>query len=502
MTDDTPEDDVSSNSDDAEVTANTQEAVTASSAMRAQVAALLGDSNFQERDIYDTFDWKRRPRVKQYYALYRTHPFAGPIVDRPAFTTWRDTPTVVDKPDDETDFEQDVDRLFQNLNLDSTFERVDRLAGIGRYGLTVFVTTDALDEDGTVNEDRLAEPIEPTQFRADGLDNVLQIKQFSEVSVDSIEWGTSEHAGDGRWGLPVRYSIDFSSEGDTDGSESERVWDVHHSRTVAVPAGRRLDHDFFAPPRLEGTFNILRDILKVLGSVAEMAYRGADKGLAVEYDPEKVNVTNDDFWEQNDDEMQEWNQGLKPLFESIGTVKELGGQIADVSNIFEPQLSALATDTGIPKRVFEGDPAGALASAEEDTQAYFGLIKERRTEYGDPLIATPHVQWFVDNGLIASPRAGTFDWEWDALRVLSESEQAELEKMRFEALGQVSQDPVTDFGHQVVMDYARSGELPEDVDGVEEMVADLEADAEAAANARSVEEITANYTTDGGDDDE
>ncbi|OIB56611.1 anti-CBASS protein Acb1 family protein [Natrialba sp. SSL1] len=497
MTDNTSDGDVSSTSDESGVTANAEQTVQASTAMRAQIAALVSDSNFQERDIYETFDWKRRPRVEQYYALYRTHPFAGPIVDRPAFTTWRDTPAVVDDPDNETDFEQDVDRLFQNLNLDSTFERVDRLAGIGRYGLTVFVTTDALDEDGTVDADRLAQPIDPMQFTADGLDNVVQIRQFSEVSVDGIEWGTEEHAGEGRWGLPVQYSIDFASEGDRDVSQSERVWDVHHSRTVAVPAGRRLDHDFFAPPRLEGTFNILRDILKTLGSVAEMAYRGADKGLAVEYDPEKVNVTNDDFWEQNDEEMQEWNQGLKPLFESVGTVKELGGRIADVSNIFEPQLSALATDTGIPKRVFEGDPAGALASAEEDTQAYFGLIKERRTEYGDPLIATPHVQWFVDNGLIASPIGGTFGWEWDALRVLSEKEQAELEKTRFEALGQVSQDPITDFGHQVVMDYARTGDLPEDVDGVEDMVGELEADSEAAANARSVEEITANY---GGDE--
>ncbi len=356
--------------------------MTASSVMRASIAGVLGHSN-QNRDIFDTFDWTRRPTAKQFYALYRTHPFAGPIVDRPAFTTWRDEPIITDKPDEETDFKDDVEKLFRNLDLPSQMERVDRLAGIGRYGLSVFITTDCLDEDGTVDEDRLAEPIDPEQFTADGLDNIVQHKLFSEISVDAIEWGNETHAAEGRWGLPVRYSIDFSSEGDTDKSDSDRTWSVHHSRTVAVPASRRLDHDFFAPPRLEGSFNVLRDILKVLGSVAEMAYRGADKGLAVSHNPNDVDVTSEQFWEQHDEEVQEWFQGLKPIFETTGEVQELGGQIADVSNIFEPQLSALATDTGSqsecsraiprahspPQRRTHRRTSGSSRSAEPSTPA-------------------------------------------------------------------------------------------------------------------------------------
>jgi hypothetical protein len=464
-------DNVVANADDAkgsegQTAANAQQVTTAASAIRAQIAALMGHSEWDARDIYETFDWKKRPSVTEYYAMYRSHPFAGPIVDRPAFTTWRDAPTPVDDPDTETDFEADVAKLFREFDLPSRFERVDRLAGIGRFGLTVFITTDALDDNGVVDEDRLAEPIEPPQFSADGLDNVVQIKQFSEVSVDGISWGTEEHAGEGRWGLPIQYDIDFSPEGDTDGSDSDSVWTIHHSRTVAVPATRRLDHDFFAPPRLESVFNILRDILKVMGSVAEMAYRGADKGLAISHDPEKVDVTSEQFWEQHDEEITEWFQGLKPVFETTGEVQELGGQIGDVSNIFDPQLSALATDTGIPKRVFEGDPAGALASASEDTQAYFGLIGERRTEYADPLIATSHVMWFVNNGLISSPKNDAFSWEWQPLRVLSETEQAELADLRIragrlsgsmtvdEAREELGLDPIGEpFGSMLLAEY-------------------------------------------------
>ena len=493
-----PTADASSNGhgDGHDLTANAQQVGAAVAALRAEIAAHLDDSGWEDRDLYETFDWKKRPTVEHFYALYRTHPFAGPIVDRPAFTTWRDAP----KPADGGDaFEGSVEQLFQALDLPSRFERVDRLAGIGRYGLTVILTTDVLDEDGNVDEQRLAEPIDPGEFRTDGLDNVLQIKQFSEVSVDDIEWGTSDHASEGRWGLPIRYVLDFQSEGDRDVSQSERTWTIHHSRTVAVPAGRRLDHDFFAPPRLEGTFNILRDMLKVLGAVAEMAYRGADKGLAISHDPTTVDVTSEQFWEQHDEEVTEWFQGLKPIFETTGDITELGGQIADVSNIFDPHLSALATNTGIPKRVFEGDPAGALASAEEDTQAYYGLIGERRTEYAGPLVATPHVQWFVDNDLISSPQGGSFDWEWEPLRVLSETEQAELEQTRLQALGEVSQDPILDFGANAVLEYARSGELPEDVDGVEDMVREMEQEADVAGNARPVAEMAANYSE--GDDE-
>ncbi|AXR80796.1 anti-CBASS protein Acb1 family protein [Natrarchaeobaculum sulfurireducens] len=435
MTDDTPSRDDRDVDDEAQVTANAagpNPNTVSSSGMRWAIAAYLGASLYDQRDIYDTFDWPRQPDAEWLYATYTRNPFAKPVVDRPAFTSWRDDPAIVDQAEDEqTDFEEDVEKAARVLDLWSYAERLDRLAGIGRYGVMVFVTSDVDSPDD------LSTPLEAESLSTSGLDAVNQIKVFSEVSVDNIEWGGIGEASDGRWGKPVSYTIDFSPEAETEEGRTDPTYDVHWTRTVAVPATRLLDDDFFGRPRLEPVINTLRDIEKVLGSIAELAFRGADKGLAISYDPEKIDTTSEDFWDQNDEEMQEWHHGLKHQLETVGDVQELGGDVADASGIFEPQLAALSSATGIPKRVFEGDPAGALASAEEDTQAYFGMIKERRSEYVTPHLVRPMLEWFVDNAIISPPSEDIdrVDVEWPALRVLSEQEQAELANKRLEFLG-------------------------------------------------------------------
>lgn len=456
---------MSTDNTDAEPTANSL-SPTSDSGMRMAIASMLGESGYDDREIYETFDWPADPSDELFYSIYRRNPFAAPVVDRPPFTTWRDPPEIVDAgsddADDDTEFETALERADRELDLWSYAERIDRLAGIGRFGVVVFVTDDI---DGP---DALAEPLEDGAI-TNGLDDVSQIKVFSEVSVDAIEWGGIEQADDGRWGLPVEYSIDFSSEAyqDDDGESDEHVYDVHHSRTVAVPASRLLDDDFFGTPRLEGVLNPLRDIEKVLGSVAELAYRGADKGIAINFDPEAVDTSEQSF-DDMEAELQDWYHDIQPWIRTTGadTIEQLGGEIADPSGVIGENLSAIAAHTGIPKRVFEGDPAGALSAAEEDTQAYFGMIQERRESYATPHIARKLVDWLVEHGAVSEPTAedNRYAVEWEPLRVLSEGEQATLELDRAKAWKNFTGGLPFEFGQQVAIDYLRDGTLPEDVD--------------------------------------
>ena len=138
--------------------------------LRSLLAAYLGDSGFEDRDVYDTFGWHEDPDPETFYATYLRNPFAKPVVDRPAFTSWRDPPTFVDKgKDSETQFEKDIKKADRALDLWSYAERLDRLAGIGRFGVWVWVTADV------ENTDDLAEPI-PNTIPGNGLDKVNQIK--------------------------------------------------------------------------------------------------------------------------------------------------------------------------------------------------------------------------------------------------------------------------------------------------------------------------------------
>lgn len=417
--------------EDVDNTTPTANSGVSTSGLRQAISAWLGESDYQKRDIYETFDWPRRPDAEQFYALYVRNPFAKPVVDRPAFTSWRDPPLIKDDDvDEETQFEEDVEKVARAHDLWSYGERVDRLAGIGRYGLLVFVTADIESPDDLAEE-------APDTIPGDGADKITQIKVFSEVSVDEIDWGTIADAGDGRWGKPVSYTVDFSPEAETEQAAGEATYKVHHSRAVAVPASRLLDDDQFARPRLEIVMNALKDIEKVMGSIAELAYRGADKGLAVNFDPEKVD-TSGQSWDDLEEELQDWQHGLQPLLRLVGAnnVQQLGGEVADASGIFGPQLSALSAATNIPKRVFEGDPAGALASAEEDTQAYFGYIQERRKEFVTPHIVRPILDWLEENGVVSESTSDYVGIDWAALRVLSEQEKAELAATKAEWIPQ------------------------------------------------------------------
>ena len=414
----TPDATANSDDDDAEPTANARDEF--ASGFRQAMAVALGASGYGDRYIYSTFDWPKDPDAEDFYALYRRNPFAAPIVDRPATTSWRDPPIINDEGDEETEFQKAVEKANRAHDLWGYAERVDRLAGIGRFGLLVFVTADVEDSDD------LAEPLpDAASIPGDGLDKVTQIKVFSEVSVDDMEMGGIDDADDGRWGLPISYDVDF--ETDDESGDDESTFTVHHSRTVAVPATRLLDDDFFGQSRLEPCVNALRDIEKVMGSVAELAFRGADKGLAINFDPEKVN-TSEEGMEMVNEELSDWHHGIQPFLKLVGadSIQTLGGEIADPSAVIDKNLSAIAANTGIPKRVFEGDPAGALAAAEEDTQAFHGSIQERREVYNAVHIARPILQWFIGVGAIPDSAGDHIDIEWEPLRVLSEQEETDI----------------------------------------------------------------------------
>ena len=388
--------------------------------MRAGLAQLLGNSIYEERDYWDVFDWQRSVTANDYLSMHFRNPFAKTVNSRPAFTTWRDDPQVYDEEGKESAFAEDVERLNRELDIWSHAERLDRNAGIGRYGVAVMVTTDVDETDDLQTE------FDPATTTADGLDVVTQIKTFNEASIENVEFGGVSEASEGRWGLPTYFDIDFGGEANSsDLGRDDAVYRVHHSRVITAPATRLLDDDFYGRPRTEPVWNILKDIEKTMGAVAEMAYRGAEKGIALEYDPEQVQFDGD-FLEDQADEMQRWQHGLQWYMRTVGNVQQLGGDIAPLQNIFEPHMTALAVGTQIPRRIFEGDPAGALAAAEEDTQAYFGMIDERRTEYVTPhYIRNGFIGWFTENDLITPP-SGQVITEWEQPRLLTPLEESQI----------------------------------------------------------------------------
>src|SRR3990167_9033618 len=104
---------------------------------RADLSARLGKQFGSARDLYAVLGYLTQPSVEHYLARYLRQDIAGTIVDAPPDATWRNPPRVCEDKDSstETAFEKAWSELAKRLKVWHYFNRIDRIAGIGSYGV-------------------------------------------------------------------------------------------------------------------------------------------------------------------------------------------------------------------------------------------------------------------------------------------------------------------------------------------------------------------------------
>lgn len=418
--------------------------------IRMGIATMLGHSGYGDRDRYDVFGWETDPTADEYYGLYLRNPYAYAVVAAKPHTTWRDAPDVVDEGGEDTEFEDAVAKLSENLDAWRYAARIDRMAGIGQHGVLV------LDLADTQGPDDLATAPQLGGLDAQGLDLLRGFRVYSGASITDVTYGKP---GTDRWGLPVEYEIDLGDDAD-DADDEDGTLTVHHERVVDVPSRRLDDDETLGRPRLEPVLNVLYDIEKTLGSVAELSYRGADYGLHVNYDPEKVDTTGGNL-DLVEEELEDWYHGLQPWIRTVGgEVNRLGGDVLDPTGIIDNELRALSAQTGIPKRMLEGSSAGELASAQQDERDYFGLIAERREQYATPYIVRRLVDRLRSLGILPDPSGGGYSVEWPDLTQLTEEEEATVQEKR-SVVVKNAMTAIPDLRGARAEEYIETGAFPE-----------------------------------------
>jgi|GEM_PF-6156616 len=419
------------------------------------IAAALGHSGFDDRDRYDVFGWEADPDEDEYLGLYLRNPYARAVVDRPATATWRHAPDVVDdaESDEATEFETTVEKLQRSHDVDSYAERADRLAGIGEYGLLF------IDFDDTEELEDLEGAYDPEDAT---LDSIRGFRVYAQAQIDDIDYGDF---GDDRWGRPKYYHVDLTEDIDDDADEDGYA-KIHHSRVVAVPSTQLLDDEDKARPRLEPVLNPLYDIEKTLGAVAEAAYSSANSDIWLNQNPDQVDPTDND--NLRDEFMRFYHQG-QPFLRTVGSdVEQLSGEVQDPSGLIDTELSAIAAQTGIPKRILSGDAAGELSASQEDTRRWYARIRERQQQYAAPLLFRPLIDMLREYGILPEPAGGTYEIGWPELYEPTEQEIAERQQARSETARNLSQ-VAPGFSGDTAIDYIETGEFPE-----EETTAELE----------------------------
>jgi uncharacterized protein len=375
---------------------------------RASLAAKLGYQYGGDRDLYEALGYKTTLSFNDFYVQFRRQDIAKAIVNRPITATWRGSFSVTDDSNkDKTPFEKDFDDLIRPLKLKSVFVRWDKLISLGRYAVLL------LGFDDVSKASDWATPV------SGGKRRLLYAKPKSENSAQIDVYDKDPSSP--RYGLPVLYKITIK---DVE-KNSEVSLPVHYTRVVHA-ANEVLEDDIIGTSVLESVFNRLQDLEKLVGSSAEMFWRGARPGFVAKADKEYgVDPASDDDFRQMVDE---YEHNLRRILITEGyDFSALASQVSDPKNHVDIQIQMISAVTQIPKRILTGSERGELSSS-QDTDNWLSYIQTRREEYAEELILKPFIDICVKHGVINKPGKGDYQVEWAALLSQSEKEKAEIGK--------------------------------------------------------------------------
>lgn len=428
----------------------------------------LGQTYDGDRDLYSVLGYTETPDSQDYLAKYQRTDIAERIVEKPPKDTWRYNPDVREvvegerDPEEDTEFEQQYQKLVEDTRLYHYCRRADIVAGIGEYSLLFLGVAD--------NETDLSQPID--EGALSGPEDIAYMTPFAQYQVDDWTLGMDAdlEPTHERYTRPVIYSIDFAdpSAGNPD------VRDVHWTRVIHIAEGT-VESDLKGTPRLRSIYNRLEDYEKVLGASGEMFWTGADRKYHFDVRDGYADLDSDDL-EALDEDVQRLVHDMRHYIKTAGVDMDvIGGEDPDPTGIIDNLIQAIAGAKGIPKRILTGSERGELASS-QDKATWFGKIEDRQRNYAEPRILRPIIKRAIRIGALPEAPNG-FIVDWPNLFELNELEQAEVHKTRAEALRNVSpsNDPEMLMTREQIVEYMDSGNFP-DPDDLEDRVGEAPSD--------------------------
>jgi len=381
--------------------------------MRSMMATSMGYQYGTDRDLYQALGYPITLKFSDYFGKYIRHDIAKAIIDRPVKASWQGALELIEPENaDKTKFEKAWKDLNIKFGLKSVLARVDKLTGIGRYGILL------LGLDDVKNPEDFKLPVKS------GKRTLVYVKPFSEEGAKITEWDINPKSD--RYGLPKIYTLQVSL---TDGGTTTSI-SVHYTRVIHV-IDDPLESDVYGTPRLEVVYNRLMDIEKLVGGDAEMFWRGARPGYQgkVDKDFQMTEATKKDLKEQID----EFEHNINRFLVNEGVdLAALAPQVSDPSSHFDVQMKCISSVTGIPMRVLTGSERGQLASS-EDKGEWLTFVQYRREEHIEPRIIRPTVDRLIELQILPTPEDG-YMIDWSDLFSISEKERVDIGKGRATAL--------------------------------------------------------------------
>ena len=393
-------------------------------AARMQLAARMGIQYGGDRKIYEALGYPLTITYEDYEARYYRQDMAKAIISRPVKMTWRGGVEIIESDDDnETALEKGWVVLEKELKLVSKFNRLDKLTGLGEFGVLFLGLSDAR------NKEDHSKPVT-------GNPKLLYVKPFGQGSIDITKYESK--SGNPRYGMPTEYTITISDTGVTTTTTDVKV---HYTRVIHV-TDDMMESEVTGTPRLEAVYNRLMDLEKVVGGDAEMFWRGARPGFQgnIAEDYEMTPEMEEDLQNQ----INEFEHDLRRILINKGVSYEsLKQEISDPSSHVDVLIQMISAETGIPKRILTGSERGELSST-QDRDEMMTYIQSRREEHAEPNIVRPFIDYCIKYGILPAAGADGYAIKWQDLFAASEKEKVEIGKARSEALSKYAASPMAE----------------------------------------------------------
>ena len=400
---------------------------------RATLSGRMGqqygtDVGTYSRDIYEALGYPLELTYQDFVTRYVRQDIARAVIDKPVDGSWQGGCLIQESTDEDTALEKSWKSLIQReeLNVFGKLNRLDKLVGIGSYGVLLF----GLDD--VAQKDQFALPI-----TAGKSSQLMYLQPLSEDSAKISQWETK--TANPRYGQPLYYDVTLAQPG----SDSTTNLRVHFSRVLHIP-GEILEGSVEGASRLLPIYNRLFDLEKLVGGSAEMFWRGARPGYKAKVEPDFTLTTDDE--DDFKDQLDEYEHNLRRFLVAKGMdIDSLETQVADPSSHVDVQIQMISAQTGIPKRILTGSERGELAST-QDLTSWYSLLQARRENYLPGSILRPFIRKCQDIGVLApvkSEEAG-YSFVWTPLFEKSDAEKAEVGKIRATALNQYAAQPMAE----------------------------------------------------------
>lgn len=373
--------------------------------------AAFGNGNLDQKRnrAFCEYGFPENPGFSEFYGVYKRHGIGHGALMQVLDKTWQTSPWLIEGEDEfdesrkETQWENDVKRLFKKKAVWSAIKETDKRKMVGGYAGLIIQVKDSKQWNQKLDKVSAAA--------------IVKFIPAWRGSLEVASWDTNQASP--TYGQPLMYTYREHSEAVGD---SPRLVEMHPSRVIIFGSITEPESIF------EPVLNSLISIQKITGGSGEAYIKAAARALHIGFDATSDlsalarahGMKPDQIGELYNEVVQGVSRGIdSAIITQGGRVETIASVVPDPAAPFEVNLQETGAGMQVPSTIIVGRQTGTLAS-NEDVKAFNRFGQSRRLNEVGPNSRLV-VDWLMEHGVIE--RREDYEVMWDELTESTDAEK-------------------------------------------------------------------------------